>query len=103
MNTTTLWQDLAEMTSAEDFLDYFEIAFDPKVVEVNRLHILQRFHDYLQQTNALDRADYAQCLYRAYQDFVNSDALTEKVFKVFRRQAQQCEVRIPLADIGRPA
>ncbi len=103
MNTTTLWQDLAEMTSAEDFLDYFEIAFDPKVVEVNRLHILQRFHDYLQQTNALDRADYAQCLQRAYQDFVNSDALTEKVFKVFSRQTQQREVRIPLADIGRPA
>jgi nitrogenase-stabilizing/protective protein len=103
MTATTLRQDLAEMTSAEDFLDYFEIAFDLKVVEVNRLHILQRFHDYLQQTNASDRADYAQCLQRAYQDFVNSDALTEKVFKVFHRQAQQREARIPLADIGRPA
>lgn len=103
MNPTTLRQDLAEMTSAEDFLDYFEIDFDLKVVEVNRLHILQRFHDYLQQTNALDRADYAQCLHRAYQDFVNSDALTQKVFKVFRRQAAAREVRIPLADIGRPA
>jgi hypothetical protein len=32
---------------------------------------------------------------------VNSDALTEKVFKIFRRQVQPCEVRIPLADIGR--
>jgi hypothetical protein len=42
-------------------------------------------------------------LQRAYQDFVNSDALTEKVFKVFHRQAQQREARIPLADIGRPA
>jgi nitrogenase-stabilizing/protective protein len=103
MTATTLRQDLAEMTSAEDFLDYFEIAFDLKVVEVNRLHILKRFHDYLQQTNALDRADYAQCLQRAYQDFVNSDALTEKVFKVFHRQAQQREARIPLADIRRPA
>ena len=103
MTATTLRQDLAEMTSAEDFLDYFEIAFDLKVVEVNRLHILKRFHDYLQQTNALDRAAYAQCLQRAYQDFVNSDALTEKVFKVFHRQAQQREARIPLADIGRPA
>ena len=41
--------------------------------------------------------------YRAYRDFVESDALTEKVFKVFHRQAPQREVRVPLADIGRPA
>ena len=103
MSASTLQQELSEMTSTEDFLEYFEIAFDLKVVEVNRLHILQRFHDYLLQTNALDRADYARCLYRAYRDFVESDALTEKVFKVFHRQAPQREVRVPLADIGRPA
>ena len=103
MTAQTLEQELAEMTSAEDFLNYFEIAFNPKIVEVNRLHILQRFHDYLQQTNAPDRADYVRCLQHAYQDFVDSDALTEKVFKVFHRQAQRGEVRISLADIGRPA
>ncbi|HRF63668.1 MAG TPA: nitrogenase-stabilizing/protective protein NifW [Candidatus Competibacter sp.] len=103
MTAQTLEQELAEMTSAEDFLNYFEIAFNPKIVEVNRLHILQRFHDYLQQTNAPDRADYVRCLQSAYQDFVDSDALTEKVFKVFHRQAQRGEVRISLADIGRPA
>ena len=28
MNASTLQQELSEMTSAEDFLDYFEIAFD---------------------------------------------------------------------------
>lgn len=95
--------DLAELGSAEDFLDYFGIPFDARIVQVNRLHILQRFHDYLQQTNAPDRADYVRCLQRAYQDFVDSDALTEKVFKVFHRQAQRGEVRISLADIGRPA
>lgn len=103
MTAQTLEQELAEMTSAEDFLNYFEITFNPKIVEVNRLHILQRFHDYLQQTNAPDRADYVRCLQSAYQDFVDSDALTEKVFKVFHRQAQRGEVRISLADIGRPA
>jgi len=103
MSASTLQRELSEMTSAEDFLDYFEIAFDLKVVEVNRLHILQRFHDYLLQSNALDRADYARCLHRAYLDFVDSDALTEKVFKVFHRQARRGEVRVPLADIGRPA
>ncbi len=99
--TTTLQQDLSEMTSAEDFLLYFGIDFDPNVVEVSRLHILQRFHDYLQQGEARDRTGYARCLQRAYQDFVDSDPLTEKVFKVFRRQAEARETRIPLADIGR--
>ncbi|MDS4039868.1 MAG: nitrogenase-stabilizing/protective protein NifW [Candidatus Competibacter sp.] len=101
MTTTSLHQDLAEMSSAEDFLNYFFIPFDPAVVEVNRLHILQRFHDYLQQMDVADWDGYARCLRQAYQDFVNSDALTEKVFKVFHRRAAAREVRIPLADIGR--
>jgi len=35
-----------------------------------------------------------------FREFRRSD---EKVFKVFHRQAQQREARIPLADIGRPA
>ena len=103
MNAPTLQQALAEMTSAEDFLEYFEIAFNLKVVEVNRLHILKRFHDYLGQTNAVDRADYAECLQRAYQDFVDSDARTERVFKVFHRSATAREAHIPLTRIGRPA
>ncbi|MCB1824421.1 MAG: nitrogenase-stabilizing/protective protein NifW [Candidatus Competibacteraceae bacterium] len=101
MTETTLQQDLAEMSSAEDFLLYFGIDFDPKVVEVSRLHILQRFHDYLQKGEAHDRAGYIQCLQQAYQDFVDSDPLTEKVFQVFHRQAAARETRIPLSDIGR--
>lgn len=101
MTETTLQQDLAEMSSAEDFLLYFGIDFDPKVVEVSRLHILQRFHDYLQKGEARDRAGYTQCLQQAYQDFVDSDPLTEKVFQVFHRQAAARETRIPLSDIGR--
>jgi len=39
--------DLDELESAEDFLDYFGVAYEPSVVHVNRLHILQRYHDYL--------------------------------------------------------
>ena len=103
MTTMTFLEDLTEMTSAEDFLNYFGIAFDPAVVEVNRLHILKRFHDYLQRTDPTDWEGYAQSLRQAYQDFVVSDALTEKGFKVFHRQAGRREVRIPLADIGRSA
>ena len=47
MTDTDLTLDLEELVSAEDFLNYFDIAFDQTVVHVNRLHILQRFHNYL--------------------------------------------------------
>ncbi|HTH40809.1 MAG TPA: nitrogenase-stabilizing/protective protein NifW, partial [Rhodocyclaceae bacterium] len=39
--------DLEDLASAEDFLNYFDIPYDQGIVHVNRLHILQRFHDYL--------------------------------------------------------
>ena len=78
--------DLAELEGAEDFLAYFEIEFDPKVVQVNRLHILQRFHNYLNGASGEpDYATWRSLLARAYDDFVHSDALTEGVFRVFQR------------------
>lgn len=90
-DTLTFAEALEELSSAEEFLEFFAIPFDPKVVHVNRLHILQRFHDYmLKQTPNLppdetaQRSIYRLWLERAYQDFVASDALTEKVFKVFQ-------------------
>lgn len=84
--------DFHELSSAEDFLGYFGIEFDAHVVQVNRLHILQRFHDYLARQGALPagedarRAVYRQLLSAAYTDFVASDAQSERVFKVFHRR-----------------
>ncbi|WPL18829.1 Nitrogenase-stabilizing/protective protein NifW [Thiorhodovibrio winogradskyi] len=92
--------DLDELESAEDFLTYFGISFDPAVVQVNRLHILQRFHDYLAEVESLPEGAPKQrpedrqarfdlhrdLLEGAYQDFVRSDARTEKVFRVFKQQ-----------------
>ncbi|GAB6051987.1 nitrogenase-stabilizing/protective protein NifW [Magnetospira thiophila] len=75
--------DLDDLSSAEDFLDYFGVTYDEKVVHVNRLHILQRFHDYLAKETDPDYDRYKLLLEKAYADFVASDALTEKVFKVF--------------------
>lgn len=90
-DTRTLAEALEELASAEDFLDYFAVPYDTGVVQVNRLHILQRFHDYLArqapelpQEEAAQHAIYRLWLARAYQDFVASDALTEKVFAVFQ-------------------
>lgn len=107
MSESDLELDMDELSSAEDFLDYFGISYDASVVNVNRLHILQRFHDYLAKLDAMpddeigQRAAYAEWLDRAYNDFVGSDAQTEKVFKVFKvfRMNEPVNVEIPLADL----
>ena len=86
--TDSFEDDLADLSSAEDFLDYFGIAFDARIVQVNRLHILQRYHDYLAKQEAGKAPEYAAYrawLLRAYEDFVGSSAQQEKVFAVFRK------------------
>jgi nitrogenase-stabilizing/protective protein len=97
--------EMEELGSAEDFMQYFELDYEPSVVHVNRLHILQRFHDYLQQAadgmpddEVPKRAIYSKLLQRAYQDFVESDAQTEKVFKVFAMGEPQSAF-VSLSDI----
>jgi nitrogenase-stabilizing/protective protein len=96
--------DLDELSSAEDFLDYFRIEYDPAVVHVNRLHILQRFHDYLEEVERMpDDANarwalHAGLLARAYQDFVGSDAQTERVFRVFHMNRPQT-ASVALTDL----
>ena len=94
-DTLTLAEAMEDLVSAEDFLDYFEVPYEASVVQVNRLHILQRFHDYLaKQAPSLppeesqQREIYRQWLERAYLDFTVSDSLTEKVFAVFQNQAK---------------
>ena len=102
MTADTLADDLADLVSAEDFLEYFEIAYDQSVVQVNRLHILQRFHDYMancQTSCSPTHAEYRDSLALAYNDFVHSDAITEKVFRVLKRASGI--TTIPLSAIGR--
>lgn len=94
--------DLEELSSAEDFLSYFEVPYDESVVHVNRLHILQRFHDYLDEAEnnmpesvMARKAQYKALLEKAYNDFVESDALTEKVFRVFHmHEAQEVNISV---------
>ncbi len=104
MDELTLNEAMDELSSAEEFLEYFGISFESSVVQVNRLHILQRFHNYiakagtLPEVEAARRVVYATLLQQAYQDFVKSDALTEKVFKVFHMHEPQTRF-VPLSSI----
>lgn len=101
-----LLDEMAELESAEEFLDYFELPYDPSVVHVNRLHILQKFHDLMQEQpapgadEAALHAHYRELLASAYHCFVESDARSEKLFKVFRAGEPQT-VFVPMDAIGR--
>ena len=37
-------QQLKTLSSANEFLEFFGIAYDERVVHVNRLHLLKRFY-----------------------------------------------------------
>lgn len=87
----SLTDRLKALSSAEDFLAFFGVPYDEKVVHVNRLHILKRFYQYLHKSEAAPGEDevatfrrYRELLAQAYTDFVNSSAVKEKVFKVFQ-------------------
>lgn len=101
---------LEELSSAEDFFVFFGVDFEPSVVHVNRLHILQRYHDYLAKAEnllpddlAARRASHRALLERAYRDFVHSDAQTEKVFAVFRQQGEPGFVGLEAVAGAEPA
>ncbi len=82
---------LKPLSTVEEFLDHFGIDYQPQVAAVSRLHIMQRFHQYLRQEPGLAEMEEAELravcrrlLTRAYQDFVHSTPIKEKVFKVLR-------------------
>lgn len=111
----SLIQRMKALSSAEEFLEFFGVGFDPKVVHVNRLHILKRFYQYLHRAEGLEGLDdvemfrrYRELLTQAYLDFVTSTAAKEKVFKVFQDTDGQQHVSLDslkgsLADRRRSA
>ncbi|WP_428420374.1 nitrogenase-stabilizing/protective protein NifW [Methylibium sp.] len=60
-----LAQRLRELSSAEDFLDFFAVPYDTHVVDTRRPHLLKRFFQYIRQEPELP-ADNEQALYRCY-------------------------------------
>lgn len=88
---STFTDRLKALSSAEDFFAFFAIPFEASVVQVNRLHILKRFYQYLGKAEGLAGLEeveayrrYRELLAQAYQDFVRSTPANEKVFKVFQ-------------------
>lgn len=87
----TLVQRLTKLSDAEEFLEFFGLPYEQTVLNVNRLHILKRFYQYMRQEHGLDALDELEMfkhlrtlLAKAYADFVRSTPAQEKVFKVFQ-------------------
>lgn len=90
MSTPSILDQLNKTSSAEDFFKILGVAYDEKVVNVARLHILRRMGQYLVSedfTGVSDdeaRTRCARVLAQAYEDFVASSPIEERVFKVLK-------------------
>lgn len=103
----TLMQQIAELSSAEDFFLFFHLPFEPAVVQICRLHIMKRMGQYLREADLSGLTDrdaflaIRLTLKRAYADFVDSTPLREKVFKVFADKERELAGNfVSLGSIG---
>lgn len=101
-----LTSDLSRLSSAEEFFAYFGLDYDPRVVNVSRLHILKRFSQYLEaSTRWRDlppedaRSACRELLARAYGEFEVSSGVDQGLFKVFE-QARGVQ-KVPVSKIRR--
>ncbi|MGO8910744.1 MAG: nitrogenase stabilizing/protective protein NifW [Bradyrhizobium sp.] len=83
-------EQLNKASSAEDFFALLGVEYDPKHVNVVRLHILRRMGQYLVSedfTGLPDEVVAERCkavLEQAYADFLASSPLDQRVFKVLK-------------------
>ncbi len=98
---------LNNASAAEEFFALLGVEYDPRIVNVARLHILRRMGQYLAGedfTGATDAIVTERCkavLERAYADFVASSPIDERVFKVLKDAvAPQSKPAPTLVQIG---
>ncbi|MEM9923389.1 MAG: nitrogenase-stabilizing/protective protein NifW [Cyanobacteria bacterium P01_D01_bin.50] len=83
-----------KLVNAEDYFDFFQIEYDQKVVSINRLHILQKFSEYINEidlnnselNDSVRLSKYHEALEQAYQVFIKSTPQEQKLFKVFQQK-----------------
>ena len=80
------------IVNAEEYLQFFNIEYNPEFVNINRLHILKQFSLLIREVDQafpdVDEAEklekYRLALEEAYQVFLTSSPLETKLFKVFK-------------------
>ncbi|ARV60575.1 nitrogenase stabilizing/protective protein [Nostocales cyanobacterium HT-58-2] len=88
------YEKFKKLGDAEEYFEFFQLPYDQKVVNVNRLHILKKFSQFIQQIDEnytdLSISDrlikYREALEQAYQVFLESTPQEQKLFKVFNEK-----------------
>lgn len=83
-----------QLTDAEQYLEFFQLPYDPQMVNVNRLHILRKFSNLIkaapaelaQAPESEQLAYYREALQQAYDVFLTSNSVEQKLFKVFQEK-----------------
>ncbi|BAZ51927.1 nitrogen fixation protein NifW [Nostoc sp. NIES-4103] len=84
-------EEFKKLVDTEEFLQFFNLPYDEKFVNVNRLHILKKFSQYIREIdeNSPDLSaeeklnQYSLALQKAYEVFLESTPQEQKLFKVF--------------------
>ncbi|QBR71970.1 nitrogenase stabilizing/protective protein NifW [Beijerinckiaceae bacterium] len=106
--------DLGQLSAAEEFFVFLDVPFDATVVQVARLHILRRMGQYIKGSqidgsfeglpDAEIRSLCRTHLEQAYQDFVKSSPIQERLFKVHKEavepKAEPAKPFVPLASLA---
>jgi nitrogenase-stabilizing/protective protein len=105
----SVFDELKKLHAAEDFFEALGVEYDPSVVRVARLHILRRMGEYLAKTDFDGSSDdevrlaCKETLTKAYEDFVASSPIAERVFKVHKDavkpKAEPAKPFIPLTTL----
>ncbi len=93
MNEKTL-KAFQQLVDTEDYLQFFEIPYDQKFVNVNRLHILKKFSQLITEIDEVfpdiseeeKLAKYKEAFTEAYELFQTASPLETKLFKVFQEK-----------------
>ncbi|NJO73697.1 MAG: nitrogenase-stabilizing/protective protein NifW [Leptolyngbyaceae cyanobacterium RM1_406_9] len=94
-----------QLVDAEQYFEFFELPYDPQVVNVNRLHVLQKFSNLVKERaselSGLSEAEaleqYRLALQQAYDLFLTSNSVEQKLFKVFNEKPQNV---VMLSEVG---
>jgi nitrogenase-stabilizing/protective protein len=109
MTANNILDELKQLSAAEEFFAMLDVSYDARVLAVARLHILRRMGDYLRNATLEHKSEAEQhtlCrahLQRAYDDFVASSPLEQRVFKVLKQAAApRAQGFVALADVMQP-
>ncbi|MBD2313076.1 nitrogenase-stabilizing/protective protein NifW [Desertifilum sp. FACHB-1129] len=92
-----------QLTDAEQYFAFFDLPYDATIVNVNRLHILQKFSQLIQEIDIAELSEtqileqYRLAFQQAYSLFLTSNSLEQKLFKVFQKKSNNL---VLLEDIG---